>query len=109
MTMPKCRKGKISENRAGRRYERAGYNVKLRRKFRFGEVDLIAKRGRERIAAEIKHGNKSRTIPASEVRKIARKAGYLKAKPVMILSGKAELSSNARKIARKLGVRVKKI
>lgn len=107
--MPKCRKGTVSENKAGRRYEKAGYDVEYRKKFRFGEVDLIAKRSREKIVAEVKHGNKSRTIPASEVKKIAKKAKYLRAKPAIILTGKARLSSNARKTARKLGVRIKKI
>jgi len=107
--MPKCRKGKISENKAGRRYEKAGYDVEYRRKFRFGEVDLIAKRGREKIAAEVKHRNKTRTIPASEVEKIAKKAKHLRAKPTIILTGKAKLSTNAREIAKKLGVRIKKV
>jgi len=107
--MPKCRKGKVSENKAGRRYEKAGYGVKYRKKFRFGEVDLIAKRGREKIAAEVKHGNKTRTILTSEVKKIAKKARHLRAKPAIILTGRARLSSNARKAARKLRVKVKKI
>ena len=107
--MPKCRKGKISENEVGRRYEKAGYKVEYRKIFRIGEVDFTAKRGREKIAAEVKHGNKPRTVPVSEVKKITKKAKHLRAKPVIILTGKAKLSANAKKAARKLGVRVRKV
>ncbi|AIY89251.1 restriction endonuclease [Geoglobus acetivorans] len=107
--MPKCRKGKVVENRIGKRYEKAGYKVQYRKRTPEGEIDLIAKRKREKIAGEVKHSAKGRTVSSSEVAKIARKARRIKAKPTLILTGKTKLSSNAKKAAKKHGVRVKRL
>ena len=107
--MPKCRRGKVVENKVGRRYRRAGYNVKLRRKTSAGEIDVFATRRSERIAVEVKHGNKKRLISSGDVKKVAKKAKVAKAKPVLILSGKAEATLPAIKTARDLGVRIKRL
>ena len=107
--MPKCRKGKVVENKIGERYRKAGYKVKLRRKTPSGEIDVYATRKKEKIAIEVKHRNKNAIVTSKEVRKIAKKARILKAKPVLILSGKAKLSQKGREVARESGVRVKKL
>jgi len=106
--MPPVRKGKVVENKVARNYEKAGYKVKTRTQNKSGERDVTAQRGKEKLMIEVKHRNKPGKIPSNEIEKIAKKAKYSKAKPVMVLSGKAELTSNARKLANKLGVRVKK-
>lgn len=107
--MPKCRKGKVVENRVGRRYRKAGYNVKLRKRTPSGEVDIYATRKGERIAGEVKYRSKKNAVPPKEVKKVAKKARSLKAKPVLILSGSATLSKRRKRLARKMGVRVRKV
>jgi len=50
-----------------------------------------------------------REITSRDVEKIARKAKAVKAKPVLVLSGKARITSKARKIAKERGVKIKKL
>lgn len=107
--MPKCRKGKVIENKVGKYYKKAGYEVKLRKRTRVGEIDVYATRGREKIAIEVKHRNKKGVVSLKDVKKIAQKAKYLKAKPLLILSGNAKLPRKGLASARKVGVRVKRL
>lgn len=107
--MPKCRKGKVVENKVGKNYERAGYKVRVRKRTKKGEIDVLARHKNEKIAVEVKHGNKKRQITSKDVEKIAKKAKAVKAKPVLVLSGKAEFTSKARKTAKERGVRIKRL
>ena len=104
----RIRKGKIAENRIARNYARAGYKVKLRKITKAGEIDVIAwKRGRK-FVIESKHSIKGRKITTKDVRILIKKAKQERGKPVLYLSGKAELTSNAKRIAREEGVRVRR-
>lgn len=107
--MPRCRKGKIFENKIGRRYKKAGYKVQQRKRTRHGEVDVIAKRGKEKILIEAKHSSRKRIIPSSEVEKLAKKARKLKAKATFVLGGRATMSGAAKRLARSAGIKVRRV
>ena len=58
--MPKCRKGKVIENKVGKNYGKAGYKVEMRKRTKKGEIDILARRKNEKIAVEVKNGGKKR-------------------------------------------------
>lgn len=107
--MPKCRKGKVVENKVCRNYKKAGFKVKLRKKTSVGEIDVLARRKNQKVAVEVKHGNKKRYITSKDVEKIAKKANAVKAKPVLVLSGRAKITSTGRREAKNKNVRIRKI
>jgi Holliday junction resolvase len=108
--MPKCRKGKVVENRIARRYTRAGFEVFVRKIVKgVGEFDILAKKGRKLLVVEVKHSNRGRLITSSDVEKLIKKARSIKAKPVLVLSGRSKLSYPGKKLAKKGGVRIKRI
>lgn len=84
-------------------------SIKLRKRTPSGEVDIYATRGGERIVVEVKYRSKKNAISPKEVKKVAKKARFLKAKPVLILSGKATLSKTGKRLTRKIGVRVREV
>ncbi len=96
--MPKCRKGKVIENRIGKRYEKAGYRVQYRKRIPEGEIDFIAKRKREKIAGEVKHSAKRRTVSSSEGVKNAKEAIILPSIPciraIILLNNFTEMNWN---------------
>lgn len=106
--MPRVRKGRIVEDRIAKRYEKAGFDVQKRKFTAAGEIDILAKRNKERYAIEVKHSNRRRVITSSEVKKINKKARTVSAKPVLILSGKSELSKKGKEEANKSGTRVRR-
>ena len=67
--MPKCRKGKVVENKVGKNYVKAGYKVEVRKRTKKGEIDILAIRKKEKIAVEVKYGSKKRLITSREVKK----------------------------------------
>jgi len=108
--MPKGRKGKVVENRVARRYSKAGFKVFIRKIVRgVGEFDILAKRGRKLLAIEVKHSSKRRLITSTDVEKPIKKARSIRAKPVLILSGKSTLSYPGKELVKKCKVKIKKL
>ena len=98
-------KGSKAEARVSKLYRKAGYKVRRNLRSRAGEIDILAKRGNERLLVEVKSGRQ--TITSTDVLKVVRKARYHKAKPVIRKSGLATLTSSAREVAKKYNVRIK--
>ena len=104
--MPRRRgKGSRAEARVSKLYRRAGYKVKRNLRSKAGEIDIIAKRGDEKLLVEVKSGRQ--TLTSSDILKVARKARYHKAKPVIRKSKSTTLTSAAREAAKKYNVRIK--
>ncbi len=100
------RKGRVSEEIAASVLERLGFEVLERRKrviiddVEVGEVDLIAKKGNELYAVEVKAGS----VDVSSVRFAYANAKLLNMKPLIVAKG---FSNEAAKVvAKKLGVEV---
>lgn len=104
--MPRRRgKGSKAEIHVSKLYRKAGYKIKRNKRSRAGEIDILAKRGNERLLVEVKSGKQKLT--SSDVLKVVRKARYHKAKPVIRKSKSSTLTSTAREVARRYNVRIR--
>jgi putative endonuclease len=98
-------KGSRAETYVSRLYEKAGYRVRRNVRSRAGEIDILAKRGNEKLLVEVKSGKQ--ILTSTDVMKVARKAKYHHAKPVIRKSKRAKLTNNATDAAKKYGVRIR--
>jgi len=98
-------RGSKAEARVSKLYRRTGYKVQRNLRSRAGEVDILAKRGREKLLIEVKSGRQ--TLTSSDILKVVRKARYHKAKPVIRKSSLTSLTGSAKEVARKYNVRIR--
>ena len=104
--MPRRRgKGSKAEAHVSKLYRKAGYKVQRNLRSKAGEVDILAKRGHERLLIEVKSGRQ--TITSRDVLKVVHKARYHKAKPVIKKSSSVTLTSTAKEVAKKHNVRIR--
>ena len=104
--MPRRRgKGSRAEARVSKLYRRAGYRVKRNLRSKAGEIDILAKRGKEKLLVEVKSGKQ--TLTSSDILKVVHKARYHKAKPVIRKSKLTTLTSAAKEAVKKYNVRIK--
>ena len=102
------RRGSKAESKVAKRYVKGGYKVKKHYIIKHGEIDILAKRGKETLAIEVKSGKP--VITSTIIRKLVQKARSLKAKPVLALtSNKFKITSKARKEIKKYKVRIKRL
>ena len=102
------RRGSKAEDLVANRYKKAGYEVRKHLMTSAGEVDILARRGREKYAVEVKSGKQ--VVTSKEILKIYRKAKALRAKPKMKLTSRqVKITNTARELARKLGVSIDRI
>uniref|UniRef100_A0A7J3X8E6 Uncharacterized protein n=1 Tax=Thermofilum pendens TaxID=2269 RepID=A0A7J3X8E6_THEPE len=87
-------------------YLGAGLHVTLNHPTRHGPVHVVATGNDQRLAIDIYASPKPAGTAAVEA--IARKAALLKAKPILALYG-ADIAPEALELARKLGVKVRRI
>ena len=88
-------------------YAGAGLHVRVNHPTRHGPVHIIASGGGQRLAVEVY--NAPAPAPPSVVESLAAKASLLKAKPVLVLYGDAGIAPEAAELARKLGVKIKRV
>ena len=104
--MPRKRgRGSRAEKHVEKLYRKAGYKVYRNIRSRVGEIDLIAKRGKEKLVIEVKSGRQK--ITSREIKKLLRKASYHHGKPVLRHSPRSSPTSKAKKLAKKKGVRIR--
>jgi len=99
------RRGSRLEDLVASRYRRAGYEVRKHVLTRLGEIDVLARRGRTRIAVEAKAGRQ--VITSSIVRKFYRKARHIRARPVLGIGPRTRATKPAKDLAKKLGVAIR--
>ncbi len=104
----KLKKGRIYEGMVASRYKKGGYYIRRNMYTRKGEVDIFAQRGKEKYVIETKSGQKQSVTP-SDIKKLKKKADELGAKPVLYLSRKVQISNEAMKLAKELGVAIKRL
>ncbi len=103
----KKRRGSWLERYVENRYKRAGYKTQRHVITSKGEIDIMITRGKEKYAVEVKSGRQK--ITSTIIKKIYDKARNSKAKPIMIISPTVKLTNPAKREAKKLKVRIKKI
>ena len=104
--MPRKRgKGSRAEASVSRLYEKAGYRVRRNVRSRAGEIDILAKRGDEKLLIEVKSGKQ--TLTSTDIMRVVRKAKYHNAKPVIRKSKRTRLTNNAARTAKIYGVRIR--
>ena len=108
MLIPRRRgRGSRAEMRVASRLRKAGFKVRRNKRSKVGEIDIDAKKGKNRYFIEVKSGKSP--IASSDIRKLVRKARYHKAKPVLYKSKQRKLTKPARELVKRLGVRVRNI
>ena len=104
--MPRKRgRGSKAERHVEKLYRKAGYRVRRNVRSRVGEIDIIAKRGNQKLVIEVKRGKQ--TITSSTLKKLLRKARYHDGKPVLRHSPRSRLTSRARELAKKHKVNIR--
>ena len=104
--MPRKRgKGSKAEAHVAKLYGKAGYRVQRNLRSKVGEVDILARRERERLLVEAKSGKQ--ILTSRDVMKVVRKAKTYRAKPVIRKSSSTTLTKPARKLVRKYNVRIR--
>jgi hypothetical protein len=88
-------------------YLGAGLHVALNHPTRHGPVHVVATGNHQRLAIDV-YASPKPAGPAA-VEAIASKAALLKAKPILALYGGADITPEALELARKLGVKVKRV
>lgn len=101
------RKGSWLEAYVENRYRRAGFETKRHVFTNQGEIDILAVKGKTRLAIEIKSGNQ--IVTSSIIEALYKKAQAIKAMPVLVIGPKVQVTTDAMKTAKKLGVRIRKI
>ncbi len=107
--MPK-RKGSKKERRVANELKKRGYKIEGRNvikklnQYKKVEYDLIARRGRNEYAVEVKSGRQIITSPMIE--KHIKKSNKIKAKPMFALGKNVKLTGKAKEIAKKNKVRI---
>ena len=104
------RRGSRVEDMVASRYRRGGYRVAKHRIVKLrgtkGEIDILAEKGRQRFAIEVKGG--SQRITAQMIRKIHSKAKAVHARPKLVYT-RGRPTGPARTEAKRLGVDLKRI
>ncbi|MEM2597384.1 MAG: hypothetical protein QXT50_01815 [Thermofilum sp.] len=93
--------------KAASKYAGAGLHVRVNHPTRHGPAHVLAVGRGQKLAVEVYSG--SAPAGTSLVELVARKAELLKAKPVLLLYGDASLSPEALELAKKLGVKVRRM
>ena len=101
------RKGSWLEDHVAKRYRRAGFKILKHVIGKAGERDIVAIRGRKKYVIEVKSG--FQRISSREIVKLVKKAREERGIPVLRLGPNVSLTTPARKLARKYGVRVRRI
>lgn len=100
-------RGSGTEKRVAANLRKAGFKVHRNVRSRAGEIDIIARRGGRKYVYEVKGGGSP--VTSTDVRELYRKAQYHKANPVLALSKERRLTDSARKLVRRLGIRIRRI
>ncbi len=96
------------EGRVAGHYVEAGYTVAMKFPTPDGTLSFTAKKEGTVLAVDVIHG--SVKVTADVVRKLARKASAIKAKPVLVLYGSGPvLTDEALAAAREEGVSIKRM
>ncbi|ALL00905.1 hypothetical protein Pyrde_0855 [Pyrodictium delaneyi] len=108
--MPRRRgRGSGYESFVARLLESKGYYGIERNIVRsYGEIDIVAWHAGRRYVFEVKH-RPSKPVTRSEVEKLARKAGRARAIPVLVLSYETGITTAAQRLARQLGVKIRRV
>ena len=106
------RKGKRIEKIIANRYRKAGYNVKENaikkfNQYRKMEIDIVARKGNEKLIIEVKGGKQ--TITSSDILKLHKKSNKTRGKPVLAITENVKLTNNAKRLAKYLGIKIKRI
>ncbi len=99
-------RGHHIENFLKNRYRKAGYSVSVRKKYKIGEIDLLANKGKEKLLIEVKSGRQ--TINRTDIMKIISKANKLKRKPVLRIGPNVKLTKSAREMIKNYNVRLRR-
>jgi len=105
------RKGRGSgfEIRVANLYRKGGYSVERNRIINGHEFDVLAKRKRERpLVVEAKNWKKS-PIHSGVIRDLVSKARSVGGKPVLAIPKSSTLTKPARNLAKRKGVRIKRV
>jgi len=107
--MPRNRgKGSGFEKKIASRYKRAGYFIE-RNKVKNGiEIDIIAKKKRQKkLVIETKAGKQ--VVTSSVIKRLAEVARSIKGKPVLVIGPRVSLTKPAKKEAKKRNIRIRKV
>jgi len=99
------RKGGWLKSHIANRYRRAGYQVKKHVITSKGEIDVLVKGRRNKIAIEVKSGKQ--TITSTTIRKIHEKAKQVRAKPLLVKGPNTTVTLPAKELAKELGVHIR--